>query len=77
MLTTGSDNDSLYDNASDNEIFQIENSSKSSYSIFSNSSEDSIELCQFENQGLCTCKKTINVLSKSDKLIFELIDKDS
>ena len=77
MLTTDSDNDSLYDNASESEIFQIENSLKSSYSTFSNSSEDGIELCQCDNKGLCTCKKTINVLSKSEKLIFELIDKDS
>ena len=44
MLTVDSDNDSLNDNALDNEILQIENSSESSY--FSDSSEYGIELCQ-------------------------------
>ena len=66
-------NNSLEDNVSDNEIFQIENSSDSSYS--KNSSEEGIELCHCENKEFCSCKKTINVLPKSKHIIFELIDK--
>jgi hypothetical protein len=62
MLTIDSNNDSLDDNALDNEILQIENSSESLYS--SDSSEDGIELCQCDSNDLCTCKKTINVLKK-------------
>ena len=56
MLMTDLDNDSLDDNASNNEIFQIENSIESSYSDFSNSSEYGIELCQCNNKDLCTRK---------------------
>ena len=55
-------NDSLEDNVSDNEIFQIENSSDSSYS--KNSSEEGKELCNCDNKKFCSCKKTINVLTK-------------
>jgi hypothetical protein len=76
ILQTDSENesnDSLADNASDNEIFQIENSSESSCS--ENSSEEGIELCHCNNKDFCSCKKTINVLSKSEQIIFELIDK--
>jgi hypothetical protein len=76
ILQTDSENDSndsLDDNASDNEIFQIENSSDSSFS--ENSSEEGIELCHCNNKDFCSCKKTINVLSKSEQIIFELIDK--
>jgi hypothetical protein len=76
ILQTDSENDSndsLEDNASDNEIFQIENSSDSSYS--ENSSEEGIELCHCNNKDFCSCKKTINVLTKSEQIIFELIDK--
>jgi hypothetical protein len=76
ILQTDSENDSndsLEDNASDNEIFQIENSSDSSYS--KNSSEEGIELCHCDNKDFCSCKKTINVLTKSEQIIFELIDK--
>ena len=50
-------NDSLEDNASDNEIFQIENSSDSFYS--ENSSEERIKLCHCDNKDFCLCKKTI------------------
>ena len=56
-----------------NEIFQIENSSDSSY--LENSSEEGIELCHCDNKEFCSCKKTINVLTKSEQIIFELIDK--
>ena len=60
MLTIDSNNDSLDDNALDNEILQIENSSESLYS----SDSSGIELCQCDSNDLCTCKKTINVLKK-------------
>jgi hypothetical protein len=76
ILQTDSENesnDSLEDNASNNEIFQIENSSDSSSS--ENSSEEGIELCHCNNKDFCSCKKTINVLNKSEQIIFELIDK--
>ena len=66
MLQTDSENDSnnsLEDNVSDNEIFQIENSSDSSY--LENSSKEGIKLCQCDNKDFSSCKKTINVLTKS------------
>ena len=56
-------NDTLEDNAFDNEIFQIENSSNSFYS--ENSNKEGIELCHCDNKNLCSCKKSINVLTKS------------
>jgi hypothetical protein len=34
-----------------------------------------IELCHCDNKEFCSCKKTINVLTKSEQIIFELIDK--
>ena len=73
MLQTDSENDSLEDNASDNEIFQIENSFDSSYS--ENFNKEGMELCHCENKYFCSCKKTLNVLTKSEQIIFELIDK--
>jgi hypothetical protein len=76
ILQTDSENDSndsLEDNASNNENFQIENSFDSSYS--KNSSEEEMELCHCDNKDFCSCKKTINVLTKSEQIIFELIDK--
>ena len=72
-VNSNSANFSLEDNASDNEIFQIGNSFDSSYS--ENSSEEGIELCHCDNKDFYSCKKTINVLTKSEQIIFELIDK--
>ena len=60
ILQTDSENesnDSLKDNTSGNENFQIENSSDSSYS--ENSSEEGIKLCYCDNKDFCLCKKTI------------------
>jgi hypothetical protein len=76
MLQTDSENDSnnsLEDNVSDNEIFQIENSSDSSH--LENSCKEGIKLCQCDNKDFSSCKKTINVLTKSEQIIFELINK--
>ena len=52
---------------------EIENSSDSSY--LENSSEEGTKLCHCDNKDFCSCKKTINVLTKSEQIIFELIDK--
>ena len=54
-------------------FFKLKNSSDSSYS--EHSSEEGIELCHCNNKDFCSCNKTINVLNKSEQIIFELIDK--
>ena len=32
-------------------------------------------MCHCDNKDFCSCKKTINILTKSEQIIFELIDK--